>query len=198
MQATWRPGFIFEEKELKVKSHLIIEKGELIQFKPLESLSDYISIEDLKEVKFSTLENTIEIDNNVISIPTMEIKSSALSLFISGTHTFEQKINYRIKLLLSELISTKFRKKNTQIKKSEFGEVEENGKIFNTVYFKMTGNSDDPNISFDGIRFREDVQKEITKEKETITTIIKEDILQTKEQKKIEQGQDVIIEWDDE
>jgi hypothetical protein len=157
-----------------------------------------VRLEDLKEVKFSTLENTIEIDNKVITIPAMEIKSSALSVFISGTHTFGQEINYRIKLLLSELISTKFRKKNTQIKKSEFGEVEENGKIFNTVYFKMTGNADEPDISFDGIRFREDVQKGITKEKETITTIIKEDILQTKEQKKIEQGQDVIIEWDDE
>ena len=135
-----------------------------MQFKPLESLSNYVSLEDLKEVKFSTLENTIEIDNKVITIPTMEIKSSALSVFISGTHTFEQEINYRIKLLLSELMSTKFRKKNTQIKKTEFGEVEENGKIFNTVYFKMTGNADDPNISFDGIRFREDVKKGIIKE----------------------------------
>jgi len=198
MQATWKPGFIFEEEELKVKSHLIIEQGELIQFKPLESLSDYVSLDDLKTVKFSTLENTIEIDNKVITIPTMEIKSSALSVFVSGTHTFEQEINYRIKLLLSELMSTKFRKKNTQIKKTEFGEVEENGKIFNTVYFKMTGNSDDPNISFDGIRFREDVQKGITQEKATITNIIKEDILLTKEQEKKEKGQDVIIEWDDE
>ena len=198
MQATWKPGFIFEDKKLKVKSHLIIEKGKLIQFKPLESLSEYINLEGLKEVTFSTLENTIEIDNKVITIPAMEIKSSALSVFISGTHTFEQEINYRIKLLLSELMSTKFRKKNTKIKKSEFGEVEENGRIFNTIYLKMTGNSNDPNISFDGIRFREDVQKEITKEKETIIKIIKEDILKTKEQEKIGQEEDLIIEWDDE
>ena len=198
MQATWKPGFIFEKEKLKVKSHLVIEKGELIQFKPLESLSDYVSLEDLKTVQFSTLENTIEIENKVVTIPTMEIKSSALSVFISGSHTFEQEIDYRIKLLLSELMSTKFRKKNTQIKKTEFGEVKENGKIFNTIYFKMTGNSENPNISFDGIRFREDVQKGITKEKATITNIIKEDILLTKEQEKQEQGQDVIIEWDDE
>jgi len=198
MQATWKPGFIFEKEELKVKSHLVIEKGELIQFKPLESLSDYVSLDDLKEVQFSTLENTIEIDNSVISVPTMEIKSSALSVFISGIHTFEQEIDYRIKLLLSELMSTKFRKKNTQVKKTEFGEIKENGKIFNTIYFKMTGNSENPNISFDGIRFREDVQKGITQEKEAIITIIKEDILRTKEQEKQEKGQDIIIEWDDE
>ena len=198
MQATWKPGFIFEKEKLKVKSHLVIEKGELIQFKPLESLSDYVSLEDLKTVQFSTLENTIEIENKVVTMPTMEIKSSALSVFISGSHTFEQEIDYRIKLLLSELMSTKFRKKNTQVKNTEFGEVKENGKIFNTIYFKMTGNSENPNISFDGIRFREDVQKGITKEKETIITIIKEDILLTKEQEKQEKGQDVIIEWNDE
>ena len=54
----------------------------------------------------------------------MEIKSSALSVFISGTHTFEQEIDYNIKLLLSELLSNKFRKKNTSIN-NEFGEVKE-------------------------------------------------------------------------
>ena len=198
MQASWKPGFIFEEEDLKVKSHLVIEKGELIQFKPLESLSDYISLDDLKTVQFSTLENTIEIENKIVTIPTMEIKSSALSVFLSGSHTFEQEIDYRIKLLLSELMSTKFRKKNTQVKKTEFGEIKENGKIFNTVYFKMTGNSENPNISFDGIRLREDVKKEIAKEKETIINILKEDVFLNKEQKNKEKGQDIIIEWDDE
>ena len=128
----------------------------------------------------------------------MEIKSSALSVFLSGSHTFEQEIDYRIKLLLSELMSTKFRKKNTQIKKTEFGELQENGKIFNTIYFKMTGNSESPKISFDGIRLREDVKKEIAKEKETIINILKEDVFLNKEQENKEKGQDIIIEWDDE
>ena len=157
-----------------------------------------MSIDDLREVKFSTLENTIEIDNNVITIPNMEIKSSALSVFISGTHTFAKEVDYRIKLLLSELISTKFRKKNTKIKESEFGEIQENSEIFNTIYFKMIGNSDNPTISFDGIRFREDIKKGVRKEKEVITNIIKEDILRTKEKEKIEKGQDIVIEWNDE
>ena len=198
MQASWKTGFIFEKDKLSVKSHLVIEKGELIQFKPLESLSDYVSLDDLKTVQFSTLENTIEIDNKLVTIPTMEIRSSALSVFLSGTHTFEQEIDYRIKLLLSELMSTKFRKKNTNVKKTEFGEIKENGEIFNTIYFKMTGNSENPNISFDGIRFREDIQKGIVQERKIITNIIKEDILLTKEQEHKEKEQGVIIEWDDE
>ncbi len=198
MQASWDQNFYFKKEQLKVKSHLIIEKGELIKFRPLENLSNYVSIDDLREVKFSTLENTIEIDNNVITIPNMEIKSSALSVFISGTHTFAKEVDYRIKLLLSELISTKFRKKNTKIQESEFGEIQENSEIFNTIYFKMIGNSDNPTISFDGIRFREDIKKGFRKEKEVITNIIKEDILRTKEKEKIEKGQNIVIEWNDE
>ena len=81
---------------------MIIEEGELIDFEPLENLSSFVSIDDLKHVKFSTLENTIEIEDEVLTIPAMEIKSSALSVFLSGTHTFTQEIDYRIKLLLSD------------------------------------------------------------------------------------------------
>ena len=196
MQATCGSGFVFEEKALKVKSHLIIEKGELIQFKPLERLSDYVKLEDLKKVNFSTLENTIEIDNKVITIPVMEIKSSALSVFLSGTHTFEQEIDYSIKLLLSELLSNTFRKKNTSID-NKFGEINEDGQIFTTVYLKMTGNTDNPKISFDGLKIKESIQESIGAEIETIKTIIKEDILKVEESSK-EGGQDVIIKWEDE
>jgi hypothetical protein len=193
IEAHWKPNFILDEERLKIRSHLVIEKGELIDFKTLESLSSYVSVEDLKHVKFSTLENNIEVEDKIITIPNMEIKSSALSVFISGTHTFNQDINYDVKLLLSELLSTSFRKKNT-----EFGEEEKDGKIFNTVYLKMTGNTEDPKISLDRIRFMEDVSEGIKEEKKTISNIIKEDILQTKEKEKEEGGQEVEIEWNPE
>ena len=196
IESYWGPDFVLDEKKLKVNSHLIIEKGELINFKPLEKLSSYISLEELKHVKFSTLENTIDISNEIITIPTMEIKSSALSVFLSGTHTFNQEINYEMTLLLSELLSTSFRKKNTKI--TEFGEETQDGKIFNTIYFKMKGNTDDPQISLNKIRFMEDVNNSIKKEKETIVNLIKEDILQTTKKKEEEKGQEIEIEWNPE
>ncbi len=190
----WDSNFMLDKKKLKIKSHLIIEKGELIDFKPLENLSSYVSLDELKHVTFSTLENTIDVSNEIITIPTMEIKSSALSVFLSGTHTFDQKIDYEMTLLLSELLSNSFRKENTKI--TEFGEETQDGKIFNTVYFKMTGEAKKPKISLNRIRFMEDVENSIKKEKETIINIIEEDILQKekKEEEKKEEG--VEIEWD--
>lgn len=194
IESYWDSNLILDKKKLNLKSHLIIEKGELIDFKPLENLSSYVSLNELKHVRFSTLENTIDVSNEIITIPTMEIKSSALSVFLSGTHTFDQKIDYEMTLLLSELLSNSFRKENTKI--TEFGEETQDGKIFNTVYFKMTGNTNDPKISLNKIRFMEDVENSIKKEKETIINIIEEDILQKQDKNEKEEIEGVEIEWD--
>lgn len=191
IEAHWGPNLVLDKKKLKLTSHLIIEKGELIDFKPLENLSSYVSLDELKHVKFSTLENTINVENEIITIPTMEVKSSALSVFLSGTHSFNQDINYEITLLLSELLSNSFRKENTTI--TEFGEEKKDGETFNTVYFKMTGNTNNPKISLNKIRFMEDVKKTIKKEKAIITNIFNADQLQ---KEKEEQGQEIELEWD--
>ena len=193
IQSYWNPNFVLDKKKLKISSHLVIEKGELIDFKPLENLSSYVSLDELKHVKFLTLENTIDVANEVITIPNMEIRSSALSVFLSGTHTFNQEINYEVTLLLSELLSSSFRKKNTQI--TEFGEQQQDGKIFNTVYFSMTGKTDDAKISLNKIRFMQDINNSLAKEKEIIKNIIKEDLLQVEEKEKDEEGQEIEIEW---
>ena len=194
IESYWDHGFVLDKEKLKVNSHLIIEKGELINFKPLEKLSSYISLEELKNVKFSTLENTINISNKVITIPTMEIKSSALSVLLSGTHTFSKKINYEITLLLSEILSKSFRKKNTSI--TEFGEEEKDGKIFNTIYLKMEGDTENSKVSLNKIRFMEDLSNSVKKEKNLINDILKEDILKDKKPQKKEEGQEIEIEWD--
>ena len=97
-------------------------------------------------------------------------------------------------LLLSELLSNSFRKENTKI--TEFGEETQDGKIFNTVYFKMTGNTNEPKISLNKIRFMEDLDRNLQKEKKIINNIIKEDILQTQEKEKEKEKEEVPeIEW---
>ena len=62
----------------------------------------------------------------------------------------------------------------------------------------MTGNTDNPIISFDGLKIKEDIQESISTEIETIKTIIKEDILKAEEFSENEHWQDVITEWEDE
>jgi len=195
IESYWNPNYALDTKKLKINSNLIIEKGELIDYKPLENLSSYISLEELKHVKFSKLENTINVSNEIITIPTMEINSSALSVVLSGTHTFNQEIDYDLTLILSELLSSTFRKKNTNI--TEFGEEKKDGKIFNAVYFKMTGTTENPKIALNPMRFMQDVNTNVKKETEKLITIIKEDILQSETKgEEEEEGQEIEIEWE--
>ena len=130
----------------------------------------------------------------------MEIKSTAHSVFIQGTHSFDNEIDYQIKLLLSELISKKARKRNANLN-NEFGAVEDDGLGRTTLYLKMDGNMDNPNIYFDKIRVKEKIKSEVKKEIEEIKNIIKEDVLnkKTDSTKTEEEKQpDVILEWKDE
>ncbi len=200
LKSSWNPGFDFDPNKLELNSHLIIEKGELVDFSPLLKLSSYVSVEELSNVKFSTLENTIKISKNNINIPAMEIESSALSVFVSGTHNFDNEIDYRIRLLLSNLLSRKSREKNKSFD-DEFGALIDDDLGRTTLYLRMDGTSVDPNIYFDKIRIKEKIKKEVKKEKEEIKKIIKEDILKQKDTSTVKldkNEEDILLEWKDE
>ena len=89
LQAMWDKNNKFYSPSLHVSSQLRIENGELIEFEPMYNLSDYVSLEELKDVKFATLENKIRIENEKIIIPEMDMYSTALSVHISGEHSFD-------------------------------------------------------------------------------------------------------------
>ncbi|MBH08364.1 MAG: hypothetical protein CMP71_04910 [Flavobacteriales bacterium] len=193
LSAVWDNRMKFITNRLTMNSNLTIEKGELINFKPLRNLSNFVNVEDLKDVKFSKLENKIEIKDNIITIPEMQIISSALSLIVSGTHSLNNEVNYDITLLLSELMSNEFRKKNTKIN-NEIGEIKSNNEGLSAIYLKMIGTTDNTKIEFDNIKFRTKINNKIEKEKKIINKIIK-NINDTVDEKK-EVAPD--IEWDDE
>ena len=143
----------------------------LIEFKPMYHLSDYVSLEELKEVKFATLENKIRIENERIIIPEMDMHSTALSVHISGEHSFDNIMDYKVRLLLSDVLGNK-------VKKSiSLEEIEHNHEGKTTIQLKMSGHVDDPKISLDKIQLKEDIVKEIIEEGEEVIKIIENKIL---------------------
>src|SRR5688572_31464704 len=46
---------------------LTIQEGRLVDFKPLESLSKYVEVNELKNIKFSHLQSSFDIKNQVRS-----------------------------------------------------------------------------------------------------------------------------------
>jgi len=150
-------------------SDITISNGEIKNYKPLESLSRFADVEDLRNLKFAELHNQITISKGVITIPEMEVINNALNLTLSGTHTFDQQINYRLKIKLKELLAGKRKAKG-----NEFGEEEENGKgIY--LYISVKGTASSPVMSYDKLAVRNKINADLSKEKENIKEIFRKE-----------------------
>lgn len=113
--ARWDSSLRFIPKSLKSQAEITITNGELVQFEPMLKLSKYIDVEELKHIRFKTLENVIYINERLVTMPEMAIHSSAFNISISGQHSFDNVFDYRLKVLLSEVLFNKARKKKQEL-----------------------------------------------------------------------------------
>ena len=103
---------------IKSDLQVSIENGELNDVSSFQYMITYIKgnkwiapfvkeddfAEKLRHVKFSTLQNSIHIENSIITFPLMEIESSAMSITMEGTHSFNSVLDYRIGFDLKEVL----------------------------------------------------------------------------------------------
>ncbi len=171
--SNWSNTFDIIEKSIIATGNIKIAKGELIDFEALEKLSKYISLEELKHIKFSTLENDILIQNRKITIPQMEIKSSAANIELSGEHTFDNKISYRLKLLLSDILFKKAKKNKKENMEFCITEDDDCGKT--SIYLSITGTTDDYKIAYDTKKVKDHIKESLKKEKQNLKKILNEE-----------------------
>jgi hypothetical protein len=163
----WSKTLNCNTDKIIVQSKFTIEQGELIRFEPLMALARYLKGADLQDIKFSTLTNTIEIKKRKIYIPAMEVHSSALEMTASGTHTFDNIIDYHIQMLLSQLVGKKVKQMNT-----EFGTIEDDGLGRTKIFLTMQGPVSNPKIQYDSKGVEEKIVQDVKKEKENLKTIL--------------------------
>lgn len=171
--SSWDNQLNVDLSSINVTSSLLVERGELIGFKPLESLAKYIDVTELKHIKFSTLQSAVEIKNKVITIPKTSIKSNAINLELWGKHTFDNVIDYHIQLLLSEIIA-KRPNKNKDFD-DELSLVENDPENRRSVFIVMTGPIDNPIIKYDKKGAKEKIKEDIKHEKQNLKQILKEE-----------------------
>jgi hypothetical protein len=150
-----------------------IEDGELLNYAPMKGLSRFLKVSDLDDVKFATLHNHIEVKDRVVHIPAMEIKSSALNIIASGEHTFDNVIDYHIRLLLSQILSQKAKKAKKE--NEEFGVVEDDGLGRTNLYVNVTGTVDNPVYTYDAKGVKAKLAVDFLKEKKNLKNILNDE-----------------------
>ena len=163
-----------------------LKKGELNNFEPLQKLNKFLDDEGLSKLRFGDLKNEIHVENKTIFIPQMEIKSNVSTFQLSGTHTFDQHIDYHIIAPL--------RNKKKIDKDEAFGALEEDGSGKTKLFIKITGTTDKYEISLDKKELKKKIINDLKKEVKELKDAFKSKGQQKK--KEIELQKDDYFDWE--
>lgn len=167
-------------QSVDVLANISIDNGQLIHFKPLESLSKFVELEDLQNIRFAHLQNRIAIKDQIITIPEMDVKNNALNLTLSGKQAFNGNMDYAIKLKLNDLLSNKRRAKRKN--QDDFGEVVNDGTGNTYIFISASGNLDNPVFKWSRQHTKSEIKDQIKDQKQDFNTIFKQDSIQNKKQ----------------
>ncbi len=173
LQAGFDSSGTVKPKTILSDSYITLEEGELIHFEPLYKLSKFIHLSELKNIRFSRLENEIFISDSRVIIPDMTVRSSAIDLDIAGTHDFDKNFEYRIRVYLSDYLARKAKRSNRD---NGLDLVEEEGQRNTSLFLIYKGDAENSKVYYDKERTRKKIAKEIKKEKDKLKAILREDV----------------------
>lgn len=176
----------FKSDEFEASILASIQEGKLINFEPMQSLSDYVNEKDLANLSFGEMKNSIQIKNKTIYLPEMLIKSNISEIEIQGTHTFDQAIDYSL------LVPLKNYKR--QDKDAAFGAIEETDE-YTKLFLKITGTTDDFEVSWDAKKTLKSVGTKLKEEAKNIKNIITGKETDKQKKKEIEVKEDDYFDW---
>ncbi|HCZ34831.1 MAG TPA: hypothetical protein DHV26_02775, partial [Cytophagales bacterium] len=133
-----------------------IKNGELNNFEPMKKLNKYLDDEGLSKMRFADLKNEIHIEKQTIYLPQMEVKSNVTTIQVSGTHTFDQHIDYRV--------AAPLRNKKKIDPDEAFGAIEEDGSGKAKIFLKITGTTDEYDVSLDKDAVKKKISSDLKKE----------------------------------
>jgi hypothetical protein len=177
-------------KKLELSSQVTIDNGELVNYTPLLGLSDYIEVEELKDIKFDRLQTTVNVVNEKVIIGQMYINSSAISITGSGEHNFDNSYIYRFQVGLSDVLWKKAKKKKPE--NTEFGYVVDDGLGRHIIPLAITGKDTTFEVIYDKRTAGSMLQDKIIKERQTW-----KELLSPTNQIPEEKNQDASIDWED-
>ena len=185
LDMTMNEKLTLQPKTLIADISATIKNGELNNFEPMRSLNKYLDDESLSHLRFADLKNNIHIENQTIYIPQMEISSNATNIQLSGTHTFDQKIDYRI------IAPLRNRKKIDP--DESFGAVEDDGAGKLKIFLKITGTTSHYDVSYDKEAVKKKIAGNIKKEVQELKDAIR--LKGKKEKKELELEKDDYFDW---
>ncbi len=187
LEATLDEGLHIFSETLIADASTTIKNGELNNFSPMQTLNKYLDDEGLSKLRFADLKNEIHIENKTVYIPQMEIRSNLTTIQLSGTHTFDQRIDYRV--------VTPLRNKKKIDPDEAFGAIEQDSKGQSRLFLKIIGTTDKYEVSYDKDAVKKKIGNDLKKEVQELKEAFK--LKGKKKKKELELEQDEYFEMED-
>ncbi len=155
MDMKLKPDLTLFSETLTADITATIKNGELNNFEPLQKLSRYVGEANLNALRFADLKNDIHIERSTVFIPLMEVISSASVMQISGTHRFDQQIDYRIVTPLQN-------KGNINLEEATGAIEEMEGRA--KLFLKITGTTSNYSVQYDTDAVRKKIVSDLKRE----------------------------------
>jgi len=142
-----------------------ILNGKLVDYEPMQRLAIFMQNNDLKNITFSELSDTIFINNNTLTLPRMEIKSSVGNMFISGFQQIDGEMEYHLQIPLKN-----FKKPD---KDEAFGAIADDGLGNGNLFLVIKGTADNYKIAYDKKEVVKKIKEDLKKEKKEFSSLFK-------------------------
>ncbi|WP_282079517.1 AsmA family protein [Aquimarina algiphila] len=148
------PDMVPDLDQSTIEMDVKVLNGRLKNYDPMLALSDYMGAKNLQNIRFDTLQNSLDIKKGKINIPSMTIESTLGHMELSGTHDNNQNIDYYLRIPLKAVRKAAWQKifgnkKDAAIneeQEDEIVEIDPNKKI-KYLNLKIKGNIDDYKVS---------------------------------------------------
>lgn len=169
-KAKFSPELKIDQSSIYLRTDLEINNGELVRFEPLKALAGWVKLEELENIRFAKLKNSIYIKNKTVIIPEMAVYSNALDINIFGEHRFDNYVDYSFNLYLGDILANKFKLRRRPDKQGDFGElIPDKGRT--KLFVRMHGPMDNLQFSYDKLAVRQKLSQDIEVEKQTVKNI---------------------------
>ena len=169
--SSWSTSLDIDWGSVETLARLKVENGRLVNFHPFVEMGRFLRIDGMSDISFFALENEILIANSMINIPDMSVGSSAISLQLSGQHSFDNEIDYRIQVLLSDLMARNHRERRNP--QERYGDIIDDGLGRTTLFLRLTGTGNDPVFRYDYQGVRDKIRQDLRQERETLINVFR-------------------------
>lgn len=190
---------VFLNSHLEPKTDLLqaeivatVRHGQLINFAPMQKMSAFVKRSELANMRFAELHNSIWIQQGVIYIPEMDIRSNLSAVptvSVSGTHSFAQDMDYKIKLPVL--------RSRRPDKDAAFGVVAEDPDASKSMLFlTLKGKESNFKLAYDNERVRQKIKTDLKQEGQELKELLRGKKKPVQQEKKVELQKGAYFDFD--